>query len=479
MKKVVILGGSFDPIHDGHLSIAKKTKEYLKANEIWLLVAKNPRWKSDFTDASIRLEMIKLAIKGSKDIKICTTELEDTLSEVTYTIDTALTLQYAYPDYKFYFIIGSDQLAQLHLWKNIEELANIFQFVLVTRPGVTNNQENIDKFKIIVSDVIGPDVSSTNIRLGKQIDGIEAVNSYIKENGLYLDEQLKASLSEKRYLHSINVANLAKQIASKNHLNQKKAYIAGILHDCAKEISKTDTLDMMKKYFPNDLNHSVNVYHQFLGTIIAKEKYGITDEEILEAIKYHATSSNEISNLGKVIYCADKIDPSRGYDSNALIDLCIKNYEFGYYKILEDNIKYIEMDTQTKNFDELSNKALEKALREKEMSALKIVVKSLDGRKGNNIVVIDVQNKCSYTNYIVICDGSNDRQCAALCHGVEDDLENVGYNINRIEGKNGSTWYLVDAYDIIVHIFNVSERKKYNIEKMHADMPLIDIETLI
>jgi len=479
MRKVVILGGSFDPIHSGHLEIAKKTKEFLNADEVWFLVAKNPRWKSDFTDAKIRLDMINLAIQDIPNMKICTIELEDLSSSVTYTIDTARTLKNTYPDYKFYFIIGSDQLEKLHLWKDVDELSSIFQFVLVTRPDININYENIKKYKVIESNVLGPNISSTNIRLGVQKDSLDSVYKYIKVNGLYLEMQLRLALSKNRYEHSLNVAKLASEIALKNNLDPKKAYIAGLLHDCAKELSSSETISMMKKYYPNELNHSSKVFHQFLAPIIARERYGIEDDEIHLAMKYHATSSSEITDLGKIIYSADKIEPSRGYPSDDLIALCYKNYLFGYFKILEGNIKYLYDCDNLKTIDVLSDNAKEKAIQDKKMAVLKLIINSIKSFNGNNITLIDARIERSSKSFIVICEGITEQQCEEISRGIKNDLAYVEYEVKSIENKDDSKWLIVDANDVTIHIVNQDIRGTNEIEKMYSDMPLLDEKKLI
>ena len=82
-------------------------------------------------------------------------------------------------------------------------------------------------------------------------------------------------------------------------------------------------------------------YHQFIGEYIAKTFFGIKDEEVLKAIKYHATGNDDMNPLGKIIYSADKIEPTRGFDSSDLIESCLKNYEEGFIEVLKANKEYL------------------------------------------------------------------------------------------------------------------------------------------
>jgi nicotinate-nucleotide adenylyltransferase len=343
MKNVLIIGGSFDPIHNGHLQIALKAQQRLKADEVWFLLAKQPRWKKLSTPQNDRIKMLKMAIKDYSQFKYSDFEIKNTKpKEINYTINTAKKFKKLYSDYNFFYLIGTDQLEKLGQWEQIEELSKIFKFVLANRPGYQIVKSNISKYNVIELGFEGPLVSSTLIRNFLSKDAPANVLSYIAEKGLYLENKLKIDLSELRYDHTLRVTKLAVKIARSNKQDIHKAYIAAMLHDCAKDLPKQTQLEIMQSYFADELESSPQIYHQFSGTIIAQSSYNITNQEILKAIKYHATASNNMSKLDKIIYCADKLEPGRDLEAARLVELCKKDINLGFKEVLAKNYEYLK-----------------------------------------------------------------------------------------------------------------------------------------
>ncbi|MDD2433830.1 MAG: nicotinate-nucleotide adenylyltransferase [Bacilli bacterium] len=342
-KKIIILGGSFNPIHNGHLAIADAAYHQLEANEVWFLPLKSPRWKEVSTSQSDRLEMIKRAIATYPNYKLCDYELKHTIKgEPTYTFNTIKAFKKLYPEYEFYFLIGSDQLELLANWYQIEELAKMVTFVLAKRPGYQINQQNIKKYGVKVLDIQGPMVSSSSIRIFDSYAVPQEVAEYMQKRGLYLENKLILELSTTRFEHSKRVAVVAKKIAKANKYDVDQAYIAAILHDCAKEIPSTVAKKLMEAYFPKYLDIPPQIYHQFLGTIVAQDTYHIKDPVILQAMMYHTTGHYPMSDLDKIVYAADKIEPGRKYEkAKYLTSCCINNLDSGFLNVLQDNILYL------------------------------------------------------------------------------------------------------------------------------------------
>ena len=120
-------------------------------------------------------------------------------------------------------------------------------------------------------------------------------------------------ISDKRYKHIIGVIESSKKLAERYSINKKKVFIAAALHDIAKEIHINGR--DLKKIFKNDryLIKIPPVWHSFIGSLIAKERFKITDNEILDAIKYHTTGHPEMNEIAKIIFIADFIEPGRKY----------------------------------------------------------------------------------------------------------------------------------------------------------------------
>ena len=197
--KIGILGGTFDPIHNGHLAIAEEARAYLNLNEVLFLPAGQPWMKSDrsISPAHHRVAMISLALQARPWFKYSTMEIEH--QGPSYSVDSVAELKAkAVEATDWYFILGWDNLSKIPQWKEPAKMIEMCFLVAVPRPGY--DRPNIKKLeakipgiskKIILMDKPRVDISATDIRSkvaqGLSIDGLvpEAVERYIKENGLY------------------------------------------------------------------------------------------------------------------------------------------------------------------------------------------------------------------------------------------------------------------------------------------------------
>lgn len=192
--KIGILGGSFDPIHNGHLNMALKSYEQYDLDEIWLIPNGNaPHKDSDrMADASDRLAMCELVAQEYPFIKTCDIEIKS--EEYSYTYITVLKLQEMYPEYEFYFIMGADSLDYFEKWRKPEVIASICKILVINRDEFSEADmaEKIrrinDYFPADIQIVHCPkvDVSSTELR--KKLDSADVLPSvykYICEHDLY------------------------------------------------------------------------------------------------------------------------------------------------------------------------------------------------------------------------------------------------------------------------------------------------------
>lgn len=136
-------------------------------------------------------------------------------------------------------------------------------------------------------------------------------------NFIDIREKLKKSLNKHRYIHSLGVSGTAVNLAKKFGACVEKAKIAGLLHDCAREIPVANMLsEAQKRNLPIEMidYYQPILLHTTLGVVLAHEKYGIDDSEILNAIHLHTTGDKQMSTLDKIIYLADIIEPHRDYE---------------------------------------------------------------------------------------------------------------------------------------------------------------------
>lgn len=194
MFKVGIMGGTFDPIHCGHLLAAESAREACELDEVWFIPANCPPLKGGKpgADGAVRLEMVRLAIGGNPCFRAMDTELRR--GGVSYSVDTAATLQQEYPDREFYYIVGSDRINDLPSWHRIEELAAIVRFIGLERPGAKPEPDGLPEYlrqRISFVEMPQIDISSTDIRRrrseGRSIRYLvpDAVYHFMIRNGLY------------------------------------------------------------------------------------------------------------------------------------------------------------------------------------------------------------------------------------------------------------------------------------------------------
>ena len=344
MKNFVVFGGTFDPIHNGHLRISEKAAEKFNAAVIFV-PAKAPRWKTPEETSNQRLDMLKIALKGVKfEYEICDYELNSE-AEVNYSINTVKYLKNLHKEDNLYFLIGADQVERFRDWKDAKELSQITRIVYVNRPGFDLDKNIIKEFNMLDLEFMESGaVSSSAIREMKSVDLPFDVLKYIEDNRLYFVKKVAELIPEKRLNHSIEVANLSLKVAQVNKLEPlEKYYFASLIHDIAKGWKKEseNMVAIMKEHYPEYLDIPSFAYHQFVGEYLAKAKLGVNDPEILDAIKFHCTGKANMSPLGMVVYACDKIEPTRDFDSTWLINACMKDWKVGFLTTLEDNKKYL------------------------------------------------------------------------------------------------------------------------------------------
>lgn len=198
-KQLGIMGGTFDPIHNGHIQMAQKCMEKFALDEVIFLPAGEPPHKRNYavTDKYKRLEMTRLAVKEIPGFSVSDIEIER--SGYTYTIDSLRDLGQIYKNARFFYIIGADTLGELYTWRNIEEVARLTKFLVVGRSNIPSEALHNAAARVredfggqlLDAQFNGPELSSTFIRdlarKGAPLEGYVPLNvaRYIKENNIY------------------------------------------------------------------------------------------------------------------------------------------------------------------------------------------------------------------------------------------------------------------------------------------------------
>jgi len=184
-----MLGGTFDPVHTGHLVLAQECWYRLELGKVIFIPAHMPPHKdvASGVSAADRLNMLRIALEGDDRFEISTYELD--AGGTTYSIDTIRHFEKTYEKAEFFFLSGSDAAAELHLWKDVEEILERVTFVIAGRPGWPEESRYEDRIERLVIPPV--DISSTmirdRVRARAPIDHLvpASVVSYIRNKGLY------------------------------------------------------------------------------------------------------------------------------------------------------------------------------------------------------------------------------------------------------------------------------------------------------
>lgn len=187
MKRIGILGGTFNPPHIGHLIIANEIKYALDLDEVRLIPTASPPHKTADKDVTAlqRLKMVELAVEGAEGLTASSFEVDK--GGVSYSYDTISALKEIEPETEFFFIIGADMVDLLPTWHKIDELVQIVTFIGVNRPGAHGETP----YPVTFISIPEIDLSSTVIRDRLAEGGTirfltpPKVDSYIRQEGLY------------------------------------------------------------------------------------------------------------------------------------------------------------------------------------------------------------------------------------------------------------------------------------------------------
>lgn len=376
MAKIGILGGTFHPIHNGHLYIAKQALAAFGFDELWIMPAGLPPHK--MLEGAIsrvqRLKLCKAAIEGESAMRIIPDEIFKTTT--SYTYETLTEFHKKYPKHQFSFIIGEDSLDSFDSWVHPEIICQYADIVVAVRNDANRDYHSLEarakelseKFDATFSIIPSENVPISSTMLRKMLSDGEDVSAYIppkaytyiKEHRLYqktmeddvklrkeICEDLKKNLKKSRFEHTMGVTYTACALAMRYQYSMNKARLAGLLHDWAKYLIDDEQLAYCKKHgikVTKAEEQAPYLLHAKIGAYIAKVKYGIDDADIYHAILVHTTGAPKMNLLDKILFTADYIEPNRK-DAPRLEDIrmmAFENLDTAVLMILEDSIQYIK-----------------------------------------------------------------------------------------------------------------------------------------
>lgn len=350
--RIAIYGGSFNPVHMGHVEAARSVCEQLKPDRFLIIPANIPPHKDMVPNSPSpeqRLELCRLAFKSIDGAEI--SDMEILREGKSYTALTVEALRGKYPDDELCLVMGTDMFLSFREWYRYQYLIDNCTLTVLSRE--TDDEADIFAFKQDLERVNGAKVcivphdplpmSSTDIRehlrmgLGSELLPDEEY-LFIVKNGYYdvkpeltwLRQQVMPYLSPKRVAHVAGCESQAVLLAMHWGEDPEKAAVAGILHDITKSRNAEKQLLLCDKYgimLDNAERENPQLLHARTGAEMARELFGIPDD-IYEAIRWHTTGKPDMTTMEKIIYLADYTEPTRDFDGvEELRELCFENLD--------------------------------------------------------------------------------------------------------------------------------------------------------
>ena len=349
MREMGLFGGTFDPIHKGHISMALRLAQQMELDGVMLMPTFVPphKIKENMASAAHRLSMCRLA--AEEHPLLCVSDLELQRGGASFTVDTLTALCEQYPDTQWHLLVGADMFTTLRTWHRFSDIAEMAVLCTIAREGTDTDKLmeyaaalQADGVRCFVDVCPVEPYSSTQVReriaVGESVADLvgDKVDAYIRENGLYrqqegmqiqtADEQfiaiIRSRLSDYRFHHSLCVAQEAKRLAELYGADADKAYTAGILHDIMKDTAKEAQRQIFEDYAVNldeVEKHSTTLWHARSGEVFLRHVLGVTDEKILSAVRYHTTGRANMTLLEQVLFTADFTSADRNYPDVAVM----------------------------------------------------------------------------------------------------------------------------------------------------------------
>lgn len=344
MEKTLVFGGAFDPVHKEHVAMCKSAMLRLGISKLVLVPTVTPPHKSaGFLSFEQRCDLLKIAFDG---VNFVIDVIENVRGKDNYSALTLPILKEKYGD--IVYLVGGDSLEYFDTWYHPEAIVKVCPIAVCQREGFDDIAMRAQYLKqkfggeFILLDYVGKDVSSSEVRakllMGDNPDEIdEKVLCEIRKKGMFCEyremaKQLHSYQPDELFAHSKAVVLTAMRLNSRHNLKQDftKVFLACFLHDNAKKRPSLDGFDV-----PLDAV-GTPVLHQFLGAEKARRDFGITDESILDAIRYHTTAKANMTMLEKLVYTADSVSFDRTYEPIPQIrEIAMRDFDEGFKAVLK------------------------------------------------------------------------------------------------------------------------------------------------
>ena len=342
MERIGIYGGTFNPPHLGHIGAAQCAVKALGLSKLLVIpdrIAPHKQLPLDSPSPEQRLEMLRIALKGTEGLEA--SDLELNREGVSYTYQTVAQVRDLHPGAQLYLLMGTDMFLSFHQWRNPERIWEHATLAVFCR-GERGEKSSIAKQKAYLESlgarvelVDNPvlNISSSDLRrmiVFRCADPFlpEGVGNYIREHGFYgvgrdyrnlpmekLEPVVTGLLKKSRVNHVLGCRDTAVKLAQHWGADVTDAARAGILHDITKAIDGPLQLTLCREYGTMLDDFSVRyprTLHALTGSLVAERIFG-ESEAVVSAIRHHTTGKADMNLLEKIIYVADYMEPCRDF----------------------------------------------------------------------------------------------------------------------------------------------------------------------
>lgn len=339
--RIALFGGTFDPIHNGHIVLARELAARLGLDRVVLMPTFVPphKIKTQMAPAIDRVEMCRLAAAPYPELTV--SEMEINRRGASFTVLTLEEMKRRQPDAELFLFVGADMFLTLGSWHRFADIAKMATLCAAPRDDVSVEALRAYAAELeacgarcVIEDIKTPRISSTALReavkRGESLSEFvpAAVEEYIRKRSLYVEERhyrdpneqyaeiLRGRLTPKRYRHSLAVAEQAVHLAKLYGADPDKAYTAGLVHDILKDTDGDSQLQIFKSFgilLDAVEKNAPKLWHAHAGALFLEHILDIHDTDILAAVRYHTTGRAGMSPLEEVLYLADFTSADRDY----------------------------------------------------------------------------------------------------------------------------------------------------------------------
>jgi nicotinate-nucleotide adenylyltransferase len=335
--KIGLFGGAFDPPHAGHLALARAAVRELKLDRLFVVPTGRPVWKPSPASPARRLVLARRAFAGLPRVVVSSWETRRT--GPSYTFNTLRVFRRRHPGAEWFLVMGGDSWREFTKWRRWRDILKMARLAVGRRAGVSpRGIHPVVRAGSILLKARLPEISSTEIR-----------QSTVENDIL---KRLRGALTPARFRHTLAVARWAEELARRWGENPDKARLAGLLHDCARDLPGPRQADLVRRRrIPVPHKEFIrragrpSLFHAYVSADMARRDFGVKDPAVLSAIRAHTLGAANMSRLARLLYVADFSSTDRKYsEATAVRRLARKDLDRAFAEALRRKLRWASRD---------------------------------------------------------------------------------------------------------------------------------------